>query len=79
MQETEWLWNELRDIYRVPETYILRKDAFNWMCYTSTFVESLREFVLPSTNECGELDLTIWEEDPKNARHRHGKSWVCSG
>ena len=46
MQETEWLWNELRDIYRIPETYILRKDAFNWMCYTSFFVESLREFVL---------------------------------
>ncbi len=46
MQETEWLWNELRDIYRPPETYILRRDAFKWLCYTSFFVESLREFVL---------------------------------
>ncbi len=46
MQETEWLWNELRDIYRPPETYILRRDAFRWMSYTAYFVESLREYVL---------------------------------
>lgn len=46
MENTEWLWNELKDIYRPPETYILRKYAFDWMTYTSFFVESLREFVL---------------------------------
>lgn len=53
MQETEWLWNELRDIYRPPETYILRKSAYDWLAYTSFFVESLREFVLsrPSSVE----------------------------
>ncbi len=45
MQETDWLWNELRDIYRPPETYILRRSAFTWMAYTSFFVEDLREFV----------------------------------
>ena len=46
MQETEWLWNELRAIYRPPESYILRKSAYLWMVYTSFFVESIREFVL---------------------------------
>lgn len=47
MQETEWLWNELRDIYRAPDTYVhLRRDAWRWYTYTSFFVEDLREFVL---------------------------------
>lgn len=45
MQSIDWLWNELRDIYRPPETYICRKPHYKWMAYTSFFVESLREFV----------------------------------
>lgn len=46
MERSDWLWNELRDLFRTPETYICRKEWYKWMSDTAFFVEELRTYVL---------------------------------
>lgn len=46
MERSDWLWNELRDLFRTPESYICRKGSYKWMSDTAFFVEELRNYVL---------------------------------
>lgn len=45
MERSEWLWNELRDLFRTPGTYICRKEWYKWMSNTAFFVEELHDYV----------------------------------
>ena len=53
MENLKWLWDYLHDLYKPPTTYICPRDRFNWMCYTSSAVEQLENFVKRNAKKVG--------------------------